>query len=140
MRPEYNDQYCENPNYFSDVLAPAVTEKLPRPTSIPGRVLDHISGIRPFFETVSRDLCDDGRMSGESGRSAAGFISRSATSAAVITGTASLAALGLVVGTPALAIGAGIVGLAVLPPLAERAVFGAASFGQKLLDGVRNRF
>lgn len=137
MRPEYNDQYCENPNYFSNVLAPTVDEKLPRPNSIPARVLDHISGVRPFLQTVSRDLCDDGRMSGESGKSALSFISRSATSAAVISATASLAALGLVIGTPALAIGAGIVGLAVLPPLAERAALGVASFAQKLLDGVR---
>lgn len=139
MRPELNTPSCDNPSYFSDVLTPAVEERLPIKGSFVGRVIDHTTGIRPFVETVSLDLCDDGRMSVESGKRAIGFITRSATSAVVIGGTATLAGLGLVVGSPVLAVGAGIAALAVLPPLVEKATFGVGRFASDLLEGVRRR-
>jgi hypothetical protein len=139
MRPEANTQSCDNPSYFSDVLTPAVEERLPTKGSFTARIIDHTTGIRPFVETVSQDLCDDGRMSTESGKKAIGFITRSATSAVVIGGTATLVGLGLVIGSPVLAVGAGIAALAVLPPLVERATFGVASFASDLLEGVRRR-
>ena len=78
-------------------------------------------------------------MSTESGKKAIGFITRSATSAVVIGGTATLVGLGLVIGSPVLAVGAGIAALAVLPPLVEKATFGVASFASDLLEGVRRR-
>lgn len=147
MRPEPNfqsiiqldTQFCENPSYFSDVLTPAINERLPSKNSIAGRILDHTTGIGPFFETVSSDLCDDGQMSSDSAKKAVSFITRSATSAVVVGGTATIAGLGLAVGTPFLAIGAGVVALAALPPLAEKIAFGAAGLASDLLNGIRNR-
>ncbi|MFO0416598.1 MAG: hypothetical protein ACK5Y6_04855 [Pseudomonadota bacterium] len=139
MRTEHKSYECGNPNLFSDVLTPAVEKRIPAKGTIAGRVLDHTTGIGNFFRTVSSDLCDDGKMSSESGRGAVKFITRTATSAVVIGGTASLAALGLVVGSPIAAIGAGAVGLAVLPPLAERAALGIANFGHEILEGIRQR-
>jgi len=139
MRPEANTQSCDNPSYFSDVLTPAVEERLPKKGSIAARVIDHTTGIRPFVETVSQDLCDDGRMSTESGKKAISFITRSATSAVVIGGTATLAGLGIVVGSPLLAVGAGLAALAVLPPLVEKATFDVGRFASDLLEGVRRR-
>lgn len=139
MRPETNIQSCDNPSYFSDVLTPAIEARLPKKGSIAGRVIDHTTGIRPFVETVSQDLCDNRRMSTESGKKAIGFITRSATSAVVIGGTATLAGLGLVVGSPLLAVGAGLAALAVLPPLVEKATFGVGRFASDLLEGVRRR-
>ncbi len=137
MRPEPKSISCDNSNYFSDVVATAVERRLPEKGSIAARVLNHTTAIGPFFDTVSQDLCDDGRMSSESGYSALRFISRSATSAAVVAGSIGLVGLGITFGTPVAAVGAGLAGLAILPPLAERAVFGAARFAKELLGGVR---
>jgi hypothetical protein len=139
MRTDYKSYQCENPNIFSDVVAPAVERRIPSKGSLAGRILDHTTGVGNFFRTVSSDLCDDGRMGAESGRSALRFVTRSATSAVVIGGTASLVGLGLVVGSPFVAAGAGLVGLAALPPLAERAALGVASFGSEILRGIRER-
>lgn len=139
MRPDFNPKSCDNPSYFSEVLTPAVEERLPPKGSIIGRALDYTTAVRPFFETVSHDLCDDGRVSVESGKKAISFISRSATSAIVIGATAGIAGLGLAVGSPVLAVGAGLAGLAILPPLAEKALFGVIDFASDLLDGVRKR-
>ena len=137
MRPEPRYPYCDNQNVFSSALAPAIEKRLPQRGSLAARVLDHTTGIRPFIDQVSSDLCDSSRMSTEGRHGALGFIARSATSAAIIGGSATLAALGLVVGSPVIAIGAGVAGLAILPPLAERAVLGVASFAEDLLAGIR---
>jgi hypothetical protein len=134
--PMRESNFCLNPNFFDSVLRPAVERRLPAVDSFSGKALDHISGIRPFFETVSKDLCDDGRMASESAESAVSFISRSATSAAIVGGTIGLATLGIVVGSPLAAVGAGLLGLAVLPPLAERAAFGILNFAGELLQRV----
>lgn len=134
--PIRGNQFCLMPNFFDSVLRPAVERRLPPTDSFSGRALDHISAIRPFFETVSKDLCDDGRMGAESADSTVSFISRSATSAAIVGGTLGLATLGIVVGSPLAAVGAGLLGLAILPPLAERAAFGIANFAGELLKGV----
>ncbi len=139
MRPDFKPESCDNPSYFSDVLVPAIDKRLPSKGSIVGRALDYTTSVRPFFETVSQDLCDDGRMSVESGNKAVSFISRSATSAIVVGATAGIVGLGLAVGTPVLAVGAGLAGLAILPPLAEKAVFGVLDFASDLLDGIRKR-
>lgn len=139
MKPEPTTPSCDNPNYFSDVLVPATEERLPAKGSIAGHILDHTTGIRPFFETVSQDLCDDARMSSKSGEKAVSFITRSTTSALVVGGTATLAALGLVVGSPLVAIGAGVAALVALPPLAEKAAFGVINYASDLLDGIKER-
>lgn len=137
MRPESKEYGCDNPSYFSEVLTPAVERRLPEDGSITRKVVDHVTGIGPFFHNVSEDLCDDGRMSEQSARSAVRFITRSASTALIVGGTATLAAAGLVVGSPLAAVGAGIVGLVLLPPLAERTAFGVIRLGQELLNGVR---
>jgi len=139
MRPEPQTQSCDNPSYFSDVLAPEVEKRLPAKGSFAGRILDHTTAVRPFFETVSQDLCDDGRMSTDSGKKAVSFMTRSATSAIVVGGTATVAGFGLAFGAPILAIGAGVAALAVLPPIVERVAFGVINFGSDLLAGVRRR-
>jgi hypothetical protein len=137
MAPDpISSSQCNYPNYFSSALTPAVEQRLPQTGTLGAMALDHLTSIRPFFNTVSQDLCDDGRMGVESGKSAVSFITRSAASATIIGGTAALASLGLVVGSPWIAIGAGLAGLAVLPPLAERAAFGIANFAGDLLGRV----
>jgi len=130
---------CQNPNYFDSTVRPAVERRLPNRDSLAGIAFDHISGARPFFETLSRDLCDDGRIGAESAGSAVSFISRSATSASVIAGTIGLASLGVVVGSPLAAIGLGAASLIILPPLAEKCALGIARFAGEPLDGVRRR-
>ena len=129
--------FCLYPNYFSNVLTPAVERRLPSQGSLCARTLDHLTGVGPFVQTVSRDLCDDGRMGLESTKSATSFITRSATSATVVGGPLGMAATGLVLGSPLGAIVAGGIGLVVLPYVAERAVFGVADFFGELLRGVK---
>lgn len=128
---------CVYPNYFSNVVAPAVRERLPEAGSWGGQVIDHLTNVGPFVDTVSRELCDDGRMSKESANNAVGFITRTSTSTIVAGATLGLAAVGLVVGSPAAAVGVGIAGLILLPPLVERVVKGAANFAGDLLQGVK---
>jgi hypothetical protein len=137
--PEMQSNFCLYPNYFSNVLTPAVEKRLPTPGSLSARTLDHLTNVGSFVQTVSQDLCDDGRMSVESTKSATSFITRSATSATVVGGTLGLAATGLALGSPVGALVAGGIGLAVLPYLAERAVFGVADFFGELLNGVEKR-
>lgn len=130
-------KFCANPNYFSSILTPAVERRLPSQGSYSGMAMDYLTNARPFFQTVSQDLCDDGRIGLESAKSATSFITRCATTAAVTVGTAGLAITGAVIGSPAVALGLGVAGLAVLPYLAEKAVFGLATFVSELLDGVK---
>lgn len=130
---------CVYPNYFSDVVAPAVRERLPEAGSWGGQAIDHLTNVGPFVDTLSRELCEDGRLSKESASNAVGFITRTSTSTMVAGATLGLAAVGLVVGSPAVAIGAGIAGLVLLPPLVERVVKGAANFAGDLLQGVKDR-
>lgn len=139
MRSEKTPTPCENPNVFTDMYENVIAPRLPDKGSLADRALTHTTGARPFFETVSEQLCEDGRIGDASARGALGFIARSATTGAVLTGTASLAALGLVVGSPVAAIGAGLLGLVILPPLAERAVHGLTRLGGDLLGQVRAR-
>ena len=119
------------------MLTPAVEKRLPSQGSLCARTLDHLTGVGPFVQTVSRDLCHDGRMGLESTKSATSFITRSATSATVVGGTLGMAATGLVLGSPLGAVVAGGIGLAVLPYVADRAVFGVADFFGELLRGVK---
>lgn len=128
---------CVYPNYFSNVFAPAVRDRLPEAGSWSGQALDHLTNVGPFVDTVSRELCDNGRMGRESANNAVGFITRSSTSAVVAGATLGLAAVGLVVGSPLVAIGAGLAGLAFLPPLVEKGVKGIASFAGDLLRGLK---
>ena len=140
MAPDpISSSYCNYPNYFSSALVPTVEKRLPQNGTLGAMALDHLTSIRPFLNTVSQDLCDDGRMSVESAKSAVSFISRSAASATVIGGTAALAAYGLVVGSPWVALGAGIAGLVFAPPVAERATFGVADFAGELLQQVKRK-
>lgn len=130
-------QFCANPNYFASVLAPAVERRLPPQDSYSGMAVDYLTHARPFVQTVSQDLCDDGRMSLESAKSATSFIARSATTAAVAVGTVGLAVTGAVFGSPFVALGLGAAALAVLPWAAEKAVFAVGNFAGELLDGVK---
>jgi hypothetical protein len=129
--------FCLYPNYFSNVLSPAVEKRLPSQGSPSARTLEYLTNVGTFVQTVSRDLCDDGRMGLESTKSATSFITRSATSATVVGGTLGLAATGLALGSPLGAIVVGGISLAVLPYVAERAVFGVADFFGELLRGVK---
>jgi hypothetical protein len=134
--PQLQSTFCSYPNYFSNVLTPAVEKRLPTESSLSAQALDYLTNVGPFFHTVSQDLCDDGRIGVESTKSATSFIVRSATSAAVVGGTLSLAATGLALGSPVGALIAGGIGLAVLPHVAERAVLGIAGLFGELLNGV----
>ena len=128
---------CVYPNYFSNVVAPAVRERLPEAGSLTGQAIDHLTNVGPFVDTISRELCEDGRMTKESASNTIGFIARTSTSAVVAGATLGLTAVGLVVGSPVVAIGAGIAGLIFLPPLVERVIKGAANFAGDLLKGVK---
>lgn len=136
MRSDPTSGYCEKPNLFSEVITPTVEEVLPEQGSLAARALDHTTGIRPYLHAVTADLCDTGRIGPEGRDRTLGFFGRSVTSAAVVGGTVVLAGVGLAVGSPVLAIGAGIAGLAILPPLTERALVGAKSF----IEGGLERF
>jgi hypothetical protein len=103
-----------------------------------GIALDHLTSVRPFFQTVSRDLCDDALLSMESAHSATRFIARSATSAAIISTSAALLATGLTLGSPTVALLLGGFGFTLFPPLAERLVVSGTKFGKELLEGVKD--
>lgn len=137
MRPDPNSAYCENPNIFTDIYENAVQPRLPSPESVAGTVLDYTTGVNSFFQNVSGELCDTGTMGKESAESSLRFMARSAASGAVVVGTTSLVALGVVAGSPIAALGLGLAGLAVLPPLVERAAFGIASFAGDVLARFR---
>lgn len=129
MDPETQTTNCAYPNVFSDVFAPTVQDRLPRPGSVADTVLDHTTKVPTFIDTVSKDLCLDGRMGAESRDAALGFISRSSTTALVASSSASLAALAIGIGaSPVAAIGLGVAGLALLPPAAEWAVDKVGTF------------
>jgi len=129
MNPETQSSTCAVPNLFSNVLAPTARDYLPEPGSVASAALDHTTKFPSFVETVSKDLCDDGRMGSESRDAAIGFITRSSTSAIIGGSAATLAAVGVATaGAPAAAIGLGIVGLALLPPAAEWAANKVRSF------------
>lgn len=140
MRSELERPICENPSYFSEVLAPAVEERLPRRGTLAAKVIDHTTAVRPFFDTVSEELCSsEARMTGESAKRALSFVTRSATSAIVFGGAIGAASLGLALGSPFMALGVGALALGVLPPLAERAAIGVLGFAERLLKGVSER-
>jgi hypothetical protein len=128
MRPEKNSFQCENQNIFTSIYESSIAPRLPRGGSIADRIMTHTTAARPFFETVSRDLCENNRVSPESGERALSFMARSAATGITVAGTAGLVGFGLVAGSPLLAVGAGVAGLAFLPPLADSFVHGTATF------------
>lgn len=136
MRPERGSSECENPNLFTSIYENSIEPRLPRAGSISDRVMTYTTGTRPFFETVSRDLCESSRVSPESGERALSFMARSAATGITLAGTAGLIGFGLVAGSPLLAVGAGVAGLAVLPPLADRFAHGTATFLAELASGI----
>lgn len=137
MNPEDQRTSCAFPNYFSDTLAPAVQERLPAPGSVASTVIDHATKLPTFVDTVSRDLCEDGRMGTESRDAAVGFISRSGTTGAIAVAGTTLAGIALAAGgTPLAVVGAGVAAVAVLPPLVEWAVNKVGGFFGDLFAGV----
>lgn len=137
MDPETQRTSCAYPNFFSDTFAPALQERLPEPGTVASAVIDHASKLPTFLDTVSRDLCDDGRMGAESGDAAVSFISRSATTGAVAVGTAGLVGVGIAAGgAPLAVIGAGLAAIAILPPIVEWSVNRIGAFFGELLGGV----
>lgn len=131
MDPSAINNYCHNPNAFSEVLAPAVKGYLPPQDSIRGAILEHTTGTNDFLSTVSKELCNDGLV-GEAGKdSTLSWIARSSTSAGVV----SAAAVAAVLGAPiAGVVAGGALGLAFGPPIAERAILGAKDFATDILD------
>jgi hypothetical protein len=133
MRPDGSALYCANPNIFTDIYEGAVEPRLPKAGSITDQVLEHTTAIRPFLQTVSDELCENGQIGEASARGSLSFMTRAATSAAVVAGTTSLIAFGVVAGSPVAALGLGAAGLAILPPLAERAGAGMAALAGEIL-------
>lgn len=131
---------CEYPNYFSDTFTPAVQKRLPDANTFGSQVLDYTTKIPTFIETVSSDLCEDSRLGTESLKAAVGFITRSTTTVVVAGSAATATLIGAATGAaPIIGIGLGIVGLTVLPPLAERVVGRIGEFLGELLQGVKFR-
>ena len=134
MSPETQSSTCGNPNIFSSVFAPTVRDYLPEPGSVGSSVLNHTTKIPSFVDTVSKDLCDDGRMGRESRDAAIGFITRSSASALVAGSTATLAAVGIATaGAPVTALALGAAALTVVPPAAEWVANKVRSFFGDLL-------
>ena len=139
MEPETQRTTCAYPNFFSDTFAPAVQDRLPEPGSPAAAAVDYVTKIPTFIDTVSKDLCDDGRMGPESRDAGVSFISRSATPGTVAVGTAGLAALGIAAGgAPLGVLAAGAAAIAILPPAVEWGVNQVASFFSDLFAGVRS--
>jgi hypothetical protein len=130
---------CVYPNYFSNVVAPAVRDRLPESGTLGGKAIDHLTNIGPFVDTVSRELCDEGLMTKDSASKAIGFITRTSTTAVVGGAALGLTALGLVAGSPLVAAGVGIAGLILLPPLVEKTIKGIANFAGDLLAGIEKK-
>lgn len=138
MSSEIHRNTCHSPNFFSEALTPTIERSLPKKGSIASRILDHSTKLPTFLQTVSQDLCDDGRMSGKSGRAALGFITRSSTTALVIGGGATLGGLAIATaGAPAAVVGLGLASLAVLPPLVEWGAQKTTDFAGRLLSSFK---
>lgn len=120
MSPKIDRATCAQSNFFSDSFSPAVERALPKKGSIASRVLDHSTKLPTFLDTVSKDLCDDGRMSSKSGRAALGFITRSSTTAVIAGSALTLGGIAVATaGAPVAVAGLGLAGLALLPPVVE---------------------
>lgn len=129
MSPKIEKPLCSENNFFSDYLAPSVQRALPNRGSLGSHVLDYSTKLPSFLDTVSSDLCDDGKMSKDSALAALGFISRSSTTAIVAGSTLALGGLAIATaGAPMAVAGMGLAGLAVLPPVVEWGVNKAADF------------
>jgi len=79
-------------------------------------------------------------MTTQSGEKALSFMARSAATGMTVVGTGALVGFGLVAGSPLLAVGAGVAGLAVLPPLADRVVRGTVSFLGEITSQIGSYF
>lgn len=140
MRTSILGDSCANPNVFSDVIQPAADKRLPERGSIGEAVVDHLTGVRTYVDTVTNDLCDDGRMGEESAKSTIGFISRSSATAVVGVGGVVLGGIAIAAGAPVLATAGAVgVGLAVAAPLAEKIALGTASFAKDVVTGIGDR-
>jgi hypothetical protein len=137
MSPQIDRTTCTQGNFFSDVLSPSVERALPKKGSLASRVLDHSTRLPTFLDTVSEDLCDDGRMSSKSGRAALGFITRSSTTAIVAGGALTLGSIAVATaGAPVAVAGLGFAGLAFLPPVVEWGANKVADFFGGLLTSI----
>jgi hypothetical protein len=140
MRTEGSIEGCANPNFFSDVVQPAVDKRLPERGGIGDKVVNHLTGVRTYVDTVARDLCDDERMGKESAKSMVGFISRTSATVAVSAASVVVGGFAIAAGAPVLAtVGVAAVGLAVAAPFAEKIALGVGSFAGEILAGIRGR-
>ena len=128
---------CNQPNYVDAVIVPSVREQLPEAESIGGRILNHLTNVYGLLSSVRRDLCDDGRIAGQSGAELLKSISRTAAAVGVSGAAAYLAGIAAAASGPLAAAGvagAGAVALIFAPPAADYAVHRAAAFVQKLMQ------
>jgi hypothetical protein len=129
MSPDNRGINCLSSNFFSNTLTPALQERLPQAGTLASRVIDHTTKIPTFLDTVSKDLCDDGRMSGPSRDAGLSFIARSATAGAVTAGTVVLGLAAVATaGAPLTVAALGVAGLVLLPPAADWAVGKVSGF------------
>ena len=140
MRPESRVESCTYPNVFSEVIEPAVEKRLPERGSISDAVVNHLTGVRSYVETVTDDLCDDQRVGSDTAQSTIGSVSRTIATTAVLTVGAIASAAAVATGGAVLAT-AGLVGvgLVVAPPLAEKIAIGVARFGKDIVTGIGER-
>ncbi len=129
------NNYCENPNIFSEAIEPTVNDFLPEQGSVKSAILEHTTGFSSLFSNIADDLCEQSRLGDKGKDSILSSIARASTSAAVLSG----AVVAAVVGTPlaGVALG-GLAALTVAPPLAEKAVFGLRDFATSLLDRTKD--
>ena len=133
---DLSGRFCPKDNFINAVVAPNLESSLAPRVSIGGKIINHLTNAYDLVGTLQQELCDNGRISGQSARELAGVAARTATSGAIIYGTGTLAAIGAVTAGPILALGAlaaGGVALAFGPPAAERLVnWGLDSVGDLL--------
>lgn len=127
--------YCNNSNYFNDVIASSIEDRLPAENSLVGRTINYLTHVYDLINQVRSDLCT-GRLKSTSAREVVQFITRSSSTLIAIAGGVKLTLLGSLLGAAGTLAGAatGIGLLVVLPPLAGKLGDSVIDLGRSLLS------
>ncbi len=130
---------CDNPNYFTEVVAPSIREKLPIQNSIAGKTINYLTNTYDLLDHTSADLCAGG-LKPQTGREVVEFVSRSSASLIAIGTGIKLTMLGSLIGFGGAVAGAatGVGLLIVLPYVAAKGSGDLIDFGASLLQKSKN--
>lgn len=131
---------CPETGYLGAVVEPAVLERLPDPSSPPGKLLNNLTNVYGLFGSINDELCARGRIGQESAGAALEFIGRS--TGTVLSGCIGikLALLGSLLGPAGTAagVGAGVFLLKTVPPLAGGLARGGLNLFNELIARTRD--